>query len=238
MKQFLLAFAVIVFALFVFSGPSSVLATPPQTGTISCNSNTGRRVFCAADTRDGVQLVNQRSNTPCVFGSTWGYDRRNIWVDRGCRADFLAGNLAPGWPGYNPGGGSYALYCSSDNGGRQHCPTDTRGGVSLVRQRSNSPCIYGSTWGYSRSGVWVDRGCRADFQIGGSGWNPGTGVNVVSCSSNDGRRNFCAANTSNGVRLIRQRSNSDCIYRQTWGYDRRNIWVDQGCRADFETGRY
>ncbi len=55
---------------------------------ITCASNDGRRVFCDADTRNGVQLVEQHGNAPCRQGSTWGFDRRGIWVDRGCRADF------------------------------------------------------------------------------------------------------------------------------------------------------
>jgi hypothetical protein len=58
----------------------------------------------------------------------------------------------------------------------------------------------------------------------------------VTCASNDGRRDNCNANTSRGVRLIRQRSDSDCIFRQTWGTARNFIWVDRGCRADFEVG--
>jgi hypothetical protein len=55
---------------------------------ITCASNDGRRVYCDADTRNGVTLVEQHGNSPCRQGSTWGYDRRGIWVDRGCRADF------------------------------------------------------------------------------------------------------------------------------------------------------
>jgi Protein of unknown function (DUF3011) len=39
------------------------------------------------------------------------------------------------------------------------------------------------------------------------------------------------------VRLVRQRSDTDCILGRTWGYDPRGIWVDRGCRADFEVGR-
>jgi hypothetical protein len=92
--------------------------------------------------------------------------------------------------------------------------------------------------GYDRRGIWVDRGCRADFQIGGSNWVPPVrpGVSVLTCPSNDGRRNFCPGNTRSGVRIVRQRSDADCIYGQTWGNDRRQIWVDRGCRADFEVG--
>jgi hypothetical protein len=49
---------------------------------------------------------------------------------------------------------------------RNFCRVDTRGGVRLVRQRSESPCYQGSTWGWDRRGIWVDRGCRADFALG------------------------------------------------------------------------
>jgi len=27
---------------------------------------------------------------------------------------------------------------------------------------------------------------------------------------------------------------ADCVFNRTWGYDRDRIWVDRGCRADFE----
>ena len=253
MKNILVAIFCIVLATVAIAVPHRVSAmasyasegaptpTPPQGATITCASNNGRRNFCPADTRGGVQLVNQRSDARCVFGQTWGFDARNIWVDRGCRADFRASYYGPGlpsFPGYPPAGGSYGIYCASNSGGRVVCPTDVSGGVTLARQRSDSPCVYGSTWGYDRRGIWVDRGCRADFQMGGSNWVPPVrpGVSVLTCSSNDGRRNFCAANTRSGVRLVRQRSDADCIYGQTWGNDRRQIWVDRGCRADFEVG--
>jgi hypothetical protein len=172
-------------------------------------------------------------------------------VDRGCRADFQIGGGGGGdrdrdrdrdngggggnWKGWDNG---YNIYCASDNGRKNWCATDTRGGVQLVRQRSGSPCDYGRTWGFDQRGVWVDRGCRADFQIGGKGgWNPGGGgMTTINCSSNDMHRKVCNVNTRGRVRLIRQRSDADCIYGQTWGYDRNSIWVDNGCRADFEVG--
>ena len=138
---------------------------------------------------------------------SWGYDRRGIWVDRGCRADFAV--TRPNWGGWDNGNN---IYCASDNGGRNNCPTDTRGGVQLIRQRSGSPCDFGRTWGYDRRGIWVDRGCRADFQIGGGGggWQPGGGGSqVINCSSNDMRRNVCPIATRGGVRLVRQRSDAD-----------------------------
>lgn len=57
---------------------------------------------------------------------------------------------------------------------------------------------------------------------------------VIRCSSDDGRRNYCAADTRDGVRMVRQISGSACRQGETWGFDRRGIWVDRGCRAEFE----
>jgi hypothetical protein len=132
---------------------------------VTCASDDGRRHLCPVDTRGGVQMVNQRSGSPCVQGSTWGYNHRGIWVDRGCRADFVLGRFGPpvGPPMRPP---MNMITCSSNNGGRNFCGADTRGGVRLMNQRSGSPCIQGRTWGYDRRGVWVDRGCRADFALG------------------------------------------------------------------------
>ena len=59
-----------------------------STFTVDCNSNDGYKHYCEVDTRNGVRLIKQKSGAECREGGTWGYDRRGIWVDRGCRADF------------------------------------------------------------------------------------------------------------------------------------------------------
>ena len=128
------------------------------------------------------------------------------------------------------------VYCASEDGRRHSCSADTRGGVEVQNQHSKSRCDRGYSWGVDRGSIWVDHGCRADFKVGSAwedrGW--GRGGQMVSCSSDDMRRNYCDVETSGGVRLIVQRSESDCLRGQTWGYDGRGIWVDRGCRADFE----
>jgi hypothetical protein len=60
----------------------------------------------------------------------------------------------------------------------------------------------------------------------------------VTCESNDNRRNVCRIETRGGVRLARQKSDAPCVQGRTWGYNRNAIWVDRGCRAEFEVGRY
>lgn len=174
--------------LFIFS--FIALSTVPlkaQSGTtdregakLTCASDDGKRHYCQADTSRGVRLLNQRSGSPCREGDTWGYDRRGIWVDRGCRADFIvrADAFQGGGPGAQPypdgarppdngwsGPSSGVITCESNDMGRNYCQVSIRRGVRLIKQRSGSPCRQGETWGYDRGGIWVDRGCRADFAI-------------------------------------------------------------------------
>jgi len=214
---------------------------PPQGQAVSCNSDDMRRHHCDVDTRGGVRLIKQHSNAACIVDRSWGYDRRGIWVDHGCRADFEVGGAE--WNGWDSG---YNIYCASDDRKRHLCPTDTSRGIRLVRQRSKASCDLGRSWGYSEQGVWVDRGCRADFQLGGGDeddrWRRGEGGDnagsILYCASDDMRQHSCPADTRRGVRLIRQRSDADCIFERTWGYNRNEIWVDRGCRADFQVGNF
>ncbi|MGC2183441.1 MAG: DUF3011 domain-containing protein, partial [Terriglobales bacterium] len=134
----------------------------------------------------------------------------------------------------NVRGMGQTVSCSSDDGHRQECPADTRGGVRMVKQRSDSPCQEGYSWGSDRRGIWVDHGCRADFSVVPYPYGGTDQGSTISCSSDDGGRHYCTADTRRGVRLLKQRSDSSCLQGQSWGFDPRGIWVDHGCRADFE----
>lgn len=145
--------------------------------TISCSSDDGKRHYCSTNTPGRVRLVQQRSESPCREGDTWGSDDRGVWVDHGCRADFAVEGREggyrdhdrdhDGYRGDNDGRGQgQVISCSSDDMHKHHCPVDTRGGVQLIKQNSDSACLKGHSWGYDRHGIWVDHGCRADFQVG------------------------------------------------------------------------
>ncbi|MBO0859920.1 MAG: DUF3011 domain-containing protein [Chloracidobacterium sp.] len=164
---------------------------------------------------------------------------------------FVGGNISHATPQ------GQQVYCASDDGRRHYCAIDIRGGVRLIKQHSGDSCIQGQTWGYDRNGVWVDRGCRADFASGGNyggrdygrgrdDRGPGAGrggrggyTQTFYCESGDEKRHYCAEGAigQGEVRLIRQRSGSPCIFGRTWGRDRNGVWVDRGCRADFEVSR-
>ncbi|HEY4879685.1 MAG TPA: DUF3011 domain-containing protein [Candidatus Acidoferrales bacterium] len=62
-----------------------------QEGRLTCASNNGRYRYCRADTQNRVQLTRQLSGSRCNQGYSWGFDYRGIWVDRGCRAEFVYG---------------------------------------------------------------------------------------------------------------------------------------------------
>ena len=131
---------VLIVAAFVIFGPRS------SAQTISCSSDDGHRHYCPADTRGGVQLVKQRSDSPCQQGYSWGFDRGGVWVDRGCRADFAVSAYQYRGPVGGGGGGGVTISCSSDDGGRHYCPA-TPGRVQLIQQRSQSACREGYSWG-------------------------------------------------------------------------------------------
>jgi Protein of unknown function (DUF3011) len=146
-------------------------------------------------------------------------------------AAFAGPSSALAQPGY--GGQPQRITCSSNNGKRNWCAIGNSRDVQLVRQISGSACIRGNTWGLDQRGLWVDNGCRAEFIIGRSGPPPPPKPTIVTCSSNNGKRNWCAIGNSRDVQLVRQISGSACIRGNTWGLDQRGLWVDNGCRADF-----
>ena len=65
-----------------------------------------------------------------------------------------------------PASAQQSLTCNSRNNERTVCNADTRGGVRLSIQHSDAPCVRGRSWGVLRNGVWVSRGCRAQFLVG------------------------------------------------------------------------
>jgi hypothetical protein len=60
-----------------------------------------------------------------------------------------------------------SITCEANNNNRKYCGSYRPDQVRLQRQISGSPCIEGETWGVDRGGLWVERGCRAIFDVGG-----------------------------------------------------------------------
>jgi hypothetical protein len=79
---------------------------------------------------------------------------------------------APAAAQYNQSGN--IITCESRHHRIQYCPlSDPRSIVVLVQQVGNERCVRGETWGNDGRGIWVDRGCKAQFRVDPPGSGPG-----------------------------------------------------------------
>ena len=196
-------------------------------GVIGCQSRSGRRVTCAADTSAGVQIIRTLSDSECRFGRDWGYDSKAIWVTNGCRAEFAVRMRKADLE---------MVTCASSAGERIACAADTQFGIALARQFGSHECVLDETWGFDGGNVWVKDGCSGQFAMGGfrlaASAVPASAKRLV-CESVNGNRRECTVEGLRGAGLVQQTSEAACILNRTWGYGSEGIWVDRGCRAEF-----
>lgn len=219
---------------------------------VGCSSRDGDRVACAADLR-GYSLadIKQTSRAQCEVGRNFGYDDRGVWVNGGCRGEFTfreGGDRDSGARsfGYTEPGidGEKRVRCESKGARRATCDADLRGYRFVdVRNLSRADCQRGRNFGYDDRGVWTSEGCRGEFLFEAERtasrsddrypvYNSSDGI--VRCESQDGRTVTCPADGAERVTLARQLSRTECVEGKNWGVNRDGIWVDDGCRADFE----
>ncbi|MCL4837309.1 MAG: DUF3011 domain-containing protein [Thermoanaerobaculia bacterium] len=112
------------------------------------------------------------------------------------------------------GGGSGTLYWRAADGTEGVCRVDRNDRVYEVRVER---------WGTAQDeiSVWPGTGT-------------GEGSRMIRCESQKGRRKECSIPRGARVRLEKQLSDTPCRAGRTWGFNRNEIWVDDGCRAVFE----
>src|SRR5437667_9218493 len=62
-------------------------------------------------------------------------------------------------------------------------------------------------------------------------------TSTVTCSSKEGERQLCPADTAAGVAFQRSLGSAECLLGKTWGYDGAGIWVTDGCSGEFALGQ-
>lgn len=80
----------VVASLVLLVGPGMLPAQAQQ--TFRCESYNGRRAVCGNPGGGQVWLKRTLSQSACVQGQSWNYDRRNVWVSNGCRGEFAVGS--------------------------------------------------------------------------------------------------------------------------------------------------
>ncbi|GFN86017.1 D-galacturonic acid binding lectin [Plakobranchus ocellatus] len=99
---------------------------------------------------------------PCVPSVSYGFNGANAWVDLGCKATFQICYVE---------GNTREVSCESRSGRQATCsigdpPCQKLESVTIVRARSNLPCVRGFSYQADRSLIKVSKGCRAVFRIG------------------------------------------------------------------------
>ena len=214
--------------------------------TFTCESQNNSHNECRY--RSGgtvtVHVNRQLSHTRCVFNENWGTYDGGVWVDDGCRAEFVV-RRPPSNPAYRPVGGQHqTITCESMNNRPAQC--EVRGidprSVHLERKLSSSACIEGRTWGVSDGeasppGIWVTNGCRATFsyRTGGGSFNAYGGTPYdyeMTCESLNGRWNHCEVQQVHMARIEVIRGNDACREYKAIGVDDTGVWVRNNCRAE------
>jgi len=106
-----------------------------------------------------MKVKHKYSHSSCDYTIDYNYtDITTIWVDNGCDAlfEFIVDNA------------SYLVHCKSIDFSYTSC-TVPLCNVHMLKQKSGSPCKYGQSYGcVDSSGIWVNYGCAATFNLNGS----------------------------------------------------------------------
>jgi hypothetical protein len=145
------------------------------------------------------------------------------------------------------------ITCESWNYREASCPAPGAVRVQMLRVKGGN-CVEGQTWFHDGRAINVRNGCRAVFRIdanngwgvgggdwggdnwngGGSGGGNGGGVQTIRCESWNFRDQSCPVQGRVSSARIGRVIAGDCRDGATWRWDRRAIYVRNGCRADFE----
>jgi hypothetical protein len=141
--------------------------------------------------------------------------------------------------GFGSDGGTpadrYEFTCASSDHRYRECQLPVDGRARLVKQKSDAPCVEGRSWGQRGDRVWVNSGCRGQFEVVRGGGGGGTGQQV-DCRSQNNRYQECALRSGYGARLLRDYSGR-CRKDSTWGTRPGVLWVTNGCQGRFELVR-
>ncbi len=239
-------FAIVMMASLWAAGPVSA-----QEGeaieTFTCESlNNGHNECRYRSTGVVTVHVNrQLSRSRCVYNESWGAFDGGVWVDYGCRAEFVV-RRPPGSFSPRPvGGGLQTVTCESRNNDYTTCRLSGFNfeSVHIERKLSSAPCTRGVSWGVSSGensppGIWVDRGCRAVFAYSkpGDAYRPygGTAHDYeLDCVSEMSEWRHCEVPQVYLAQVDIIRGNDACNAYKAWGTDDTGIWVRGNCMGTF-----
>jgi hypothetical protein len=188
----------------------TLLATGAQAGEIVCASQSAGYQFCRADTAQGVTLIEQLGPFACNKGNTWDFDKGGIWVANGCAARF--------WLGPPPTQDD--AKAAAQGSSAESLARDLTSGARAARKRTAAPAADAAAQVAPPPGRAVAQGPLGEPA-------------VLICESKQYKLKKCPVPVKAHVQLRKKLGNAACRFNATWGYDYGEIWVTDGCRAEF-----
>jgi len=153
-----------------YSTKTNSLTSLCSTTNCDLTTVTDRDICCS---KVVMKVKHQYSHSSCKYTDDYGFtDITTIWVDNGCDAlfEFIVDNS------------SYLVHCKSIGFSYTSC-TVPLCNVHMLKQKSGSPCKYGQSYGcVDASGIWVNYGCAATFNLNGSPLNcSSSGFGYTTC---------------------------------------------------------
>jgi len=103
--------------------------------------------------------------------------------------------------------------------------------VLIDTKKKSKECILDETFGSTKEGIWVKKGCKAIFAVQ-LGAKPDK--LTIKCDGPNNGRHFCPIQGLTGTpNLINSRSDKNCKLNDTYGIEDDGVWVKDGCRAFF-----
>jgi hypothetical protein len=213
--------------------PAPAPAPKPITRTITCGSFTGKQSTCRTEGQaTAVRVAKELSTDKCRKGFSWDNTATLIWAKNGCRAEFeVTYKEAPAAPT------TRRITCGSFSGSQVTCKTEGYAtGVRLARELSSNRCRKGTNWGNTDSFIWANSGCRAEFEVTyRADAEAKPGLRRITCATTTNAQVQCSTNGEvTDVRLVRELSTNQCRQGYNWGHTSTAIWVNRGCRAEFD----
>jgi hypothetical protein len=193
----------------------ALLCAQAQAADVVCASQSAGYRFCRADTSRGVALIEQLSPFACNKDNTWGFDKGGIWVSNGCAARF----------GLGPSRQSDELEAKAQGTGAEALARDMTSGGRAMRRAAQAQKATAETNA-------DQAGANAPVSRAANPAALGQASRLV-CESKQYRLQRCPVPVRSHVQLNRKLGRAECRFNATWGYDYGEIWVTDGCRAEF-----
>ncbi|XP_012939932.1 lectin ADEL-like [Aplysia californica] len=113
--------------------------------------------------------------------------------------------------------------------------------MTVEDRQSEASCDLDKSFGFynQNSTVWVDHGCRADFNICYvKGTTSTTRVNLSSWKYKYATKILPSATYIYSMQVAKQQSVAPCTLGTTYGFVANTMWVSDGCRANFSIRHY